>query len=106
MYGHRLSLYDAFPSEAGDLAEDRRGDRLPRVGDGLGLLAGRVLAEHLAEPVTRHLADGEHVRSEEHTSELQSLMRISYAVFSLEKKITSVLSNNSRTSTKLIPTYT
>src|SRR3546814_5971076 len=26
------------------------------------------------------------VRSEEHTSELQSLMRISYAVFSLEKK--------------------
>src|SRR3546814_1593347 len=26
------------------------------------------------------------VRSEEHTSELQSLMRISYAVFSLQKK--------------------
>src|SRR3546814_10198593 len=36
-------------------------------------------------------ADGEflewaHVRSEEHTSELQSLMRISYAVFCLKKK--------------------
>src|SRR3546814_14320803 len=29
--------------------------------------------------------DGEH-RSEEHTSELQSLMRISYAVFCLKKK--------------------
>src|SRR3546814_3223036 len=28
------------------------------------------------------------VRSEEHTSELQSLMRISYAVFCLKKKIT------------------
>src|SRR3546814_1277512 len=28
-------------------------------------------------------------RSEEHTSELQSLMRISYAVFCLQKKITS-----------------
>src|SRR3546814_10839506 len=28
-------------------------------------------------------------RSEEHTSELQSLMRISYAVFCLKKKITS-----------------
>src|SRR3546814_6403688 len=28
-----------------------------------------------------------HVRSEEHTSELQSLMRISYAVFCLKKKI-------------------
>src|SRR3546814_1317937 len=29
-------------------------------------------------------------RSEEHTSELQSLMRISYAVFCLKKKITIV----------------
>src|SRR3546814_4792745 len=29
-------------------------------------------------------------RSEEHTSELQSLMRISYAVFFLKKKITKV----------------
>src|SRR3546814_4110311 len=30
-----------------------------------------------------------HRRSEEHTSELQSLMRISYAVFCLKKKITT-----------------
>src|SRR3546814_9273567 len=30
---------------------------------------------------------GSVVRSEEHTSELQSLMRISYAVFCLKKKI-------------------
>src|SRR3546814_5278990 len=29
-----------------------------------------------------------YLRSEEHTSELQSLMRISYAVFCLKKKIT------------------
>src|SRR3546814_10654489 len=29
------------------------------------------------------------VRSEEHTSEIQSLMRISYAVFCLQKKITT-----------------
>src|SRR3546814_1498944 len=38
----------------------------------------------------QHLAGGRHhgvVRSEEHTSELQSLMRISYAVFCLKKKI-------------------
>src|SRR3546814_9520883 len=28
----------------------------------------------------------QHIRSEEHTSELQSLMRISYAVFCLKKK--------------------
>src|SRR3546814_10259575 len=33
----------------------------------------------------RNLGDV-HVRSEEHTSELQSLMRISYAVFCLKKK--------------------
>src|SRR3546814_4204825 len=30
--------------------------------------------------------NGNHPRSEEHTSELQSLMRISYAVFCLKKK--------------------
>src|SRR3546814_8110669 len=30
---------------------------------------------------------GDRARSEEHTSELQSLMRISYAVFCLKKKI-------------------
>src|SRR3546814_1046748 len=30
-----------------------------------------------------------HIRSEEHTSELQSLMRISYAVFCLKKKKTN-----------------
>src|SRR3546814_8128213 len=31
-----------------------------------------------------------HARSEEHTSELQSLMRISYAVFCLKKKKTKI----------------
>src|SRR3546814_3583850 len=44
----------------------------------LDLQLGRVSAEHQA---VRH-------RSEEHTSELQSLMRISYAVFCLKKKKT------------------
>src|SRR3546814_1679987 len=33
-------------------------------------------------------------RSEEHTSELQSLMRISYAVFCLKKKIKTNINNN------------
>src|SRR3546814_2569622 len=37
------------------------------------------LVEHLAE-IPRRTADVGHWRSEEHTSELQSLMRISYAV--------------------------
>src|SRR3546814_6923284 len=32
-------------------------------------------------------------RSEEHTSELQSLMRISYAVFCLKKKKTNIIHN-------------
>src|SRR3546814_5293750 len=52
---------------------------------------------HLPPPDSWHIvsilskchedADAEHMcRSEEHTSELQSLMRISYAVFCLKKK--------------------
>src|SRR3546814_1286800 len=36
-----------------------------------------------------HLAIRSGLRSEEHTSELQSLMRISYAVFCLKKKKTT-----------------
>src|SRR3546814_6677946 len=44
--------------------------------------AGKVLPCHAAEAITTLQFD----RSEEHTSELQSLMRISYAVFFLQKK--------------------
>src|SRR3546814_5809414 len=60
---------------------------------------GEVLwrGEHLGEPDAavglvhkRHVGEGaadiDTDRSEEHTSELQSLMRISYAVFCLKKK--------------------
>src|SRR3546814_8306642 len=36
-------------------------------------------------------ANARFIRSEEHTSELQSLMRISYAVFCLKKKIKDAL---------------
>src|SRR3546814_10187361 len=39
-------------------------------------------------------------RSEEHTSELQSLMRISYAVFCLKKKSTVETTIRSRTTTR------
>src|SRR3546814_6574345 len=38
-------------------------------------------------------------RSEEHTSELQSLMRISYAVFCLKKKTTNRQTNDKKTQT-------
>src|SRR3546814_659160 len=44
--------------------------------------------DHRLEVVFRTLMNLRHDRkSEEHTSELQSLMRISYAVFCLKKKI-------------------
>src|SRR3546814_6207353 len=45
-------------------------------------------------------------RSEEHTSELQSLMRISYAVFCLKKKKTYKTTNNTRRSEKRYQTST
>src|SRR3546814_7935402 len=62
-----------------------------------GLLAQRVPVQGLQLAVARalhrqrHLAAADRaavevLRSEEHTSELQSLMRISYAVFCLKKK--------------------
>src|SRR3546814_1939083 len=56
--------------------------RLQRQQVPFGLAAQAVL-EHLdvAQQLHRPV-----VRSEEHTSELQSLMRISYAVFCLKKK--------------------
>src|SRR3546814_16859329 len=53
------------------------------------LLGHRTCAIH-AEPIQDRHISARHMarrsRSEEHTSELQSLMRISYAVFCLKKK--------------------
>src|SRR3546814_10721451 len=43
----------------------------------------------LSRPFDVQFAPPDKFRSEEHTSELQSLMRISYAVFCLQKKKTS-----------------
>src|SRR3546814_1298273 len=57
-----------------------REDGLPR-----GLGPGRRPARRAGED-----------RSEEHTSELQSLMRISYAVFCLKKKKSKTHTNNNR----------
>src|SRR3546814_9333414 len=45
----------------------------------------------LDEELSRHAG---HQRSEEHTSELQSLMRLSYAVFCLKKKTKQQYNNN------------
>src|SRR3546814_16451005 len=54
----------------------------------LGLFADRQLAEgnHIAVREADITGAAQRGRSEEHTSELQSLMRISYAVFCLKKK--------------------
>src|SRR3546814_7188266 len=50
-------------------------------------LVGLYLIDHAGRPRRVGVALGnEFSRSEEHTSELQSLMRISYAVFCLKKK--------------------
>src|SRR3546814_4908312 len=69
---------------------------LRRMGESFSVVNGLVeVAGFRLQPVRLHgeavgpaLGDafGEQVRSEEHTSELQSLMRISYAVFCLKKK--------------------
>src|SRR3546814_4723034 len=52
---------------------------------------GRIVT-NLAHPTVwdANHADAVTARSEEHTSELQSLMRISYAVFCLKKKNTNI----------------
>src|SRR3546814_6210207 len=67
-------------------ARDRR-ERERAAPDARGHVLGRgqrvVALGPLAEDEPSPLARG---RSEEHTSELQSLMRISYAVFCLKKK--------------------
>src|SRR3546814_7350131 len=65
-----------------------------RVGVFMGGLVIAAVIAWFSEPGRRTLSFGRDsynevkrvVRSEEHTSELQSLMRISYAVFCLKKK--------------------
>src|SRR3546814_2448361 len=73
-------------------------------------MVSRRPMDHFARPArfTDHRPrDRDDVRSEEHTSELQSLMRISYAVFCLKKKTTSRNRTHcSPHNSKLTPTYT
>src|SRR3546814_3050919 len=92
-----------FEEDDGVLAADRGLEQALRVGRVIGRdhdqtrharIPGRVVLAVLRRDARRgavgaaehdrtaHLA-ARHVRSEEHTSELQSLMRISYAVFCL-----------------------
>src|SRR3546814_3851118 len=64
---------------------DGRGRRRPRRSRDIERQAQhrrRLFRRRILEALRR----ARHLRSEEHTSELQSLMRISYAVFCLKKK--------------------
>src|SRR3546814_4958619 len=86
--GHALPPYSLRSESYGN----------PGVNAGAGLQASEILARHHAKVDTgppKRLGMSVatfasrvfvHDRSEEHTSELQSLMRISYAVFCLKKK--------------------
>src|SRR3546814_1068682 len=73
-----------------------RGGKIAAMGDGLGD-AGEVV-----DCTGLDILPGV-IRSEEHTSELQSLMRISYAVICLKKKnnTTAIDDTNMHTNTRL-----
>src|SRR3546814_14338619 len=72
-YLHTLSLHDALPIFArGHILRARH-------------LRAAILGRASLQVTARRYGPGV-ARSEEHTSELQSLMRISYAVFCLKKK--------------------
>src|SRR3546814_8495183 len=73
---------DLFRRAADRLAIDRQAGH-PHAGDALAALDGDDGGLGEDAQALRPDALG---RSEEHTSELQSLMRISYAVFCLKKK--------------------
>src|SRR3546814_4724774 len=95
-----LSGARAVQCRADTRALDRRcgGPNPQKTAECLAYAKARTGAEP-AKAVERHwvqIASGRN-RSEEHTSELQSLMRISYAVFCLEKKISKVLTTGTTT---------
>src|SRR3546814_8018282 len=82
------SKYERFYAAASVEIEECKKNRWKHSAANAFDTDGRVLniAEYLASSLGRKLSDHEIWRSEEHTSELQSLMRISYAVFCLKKK--------------------
>src|SRR3546814_5920512 len=59
-----------------------------RIGDYIDCAAGGIAAKQGALRSTQNLGA---LRSEEHTSELQSLMRLSYAVLCLKKKNKAII---------------
>src|SRR3546814_3426736 len=87
----RQPLLDSHPAPARDRHRDGIDHPLADFDDQPGLLG---TLDEAARSLSPSLG-----RSEEHTSELQSLMRISYAVFCLKKK------KNTNTTSKQTPHY-
>src|SRR3546814_9194972 len=79
--------FDARPPEGGDYAPVPVEQLREMAGIELfhGIMAGKLPGAPIAQIMNMWIQEAE-PRSEEHTSELQSLMRNSYAVFSLKKK--------------------
>src|SRR3546814_691401 len=95
----RTNGYLSYRSHIWTDTDPARTGMLPFVfEDGFGY--DRYVDYMLDVPMYFVFRDGKY-RSEEHTSELQSLMRISYAVFCLKKKKTT----NHRTHTRPPPAY-
>src|SRR3546814_1780125 len=110
LYGEPVTLSELpdYLPQAVIATEDRRFYRHPGF-DPIGIL--RAIYVNIREgrlvqggsSITQQLAKNVFLtRSEEHTSELQSLMRISYAVFCLKKK-TKTLTHNT---THMITSHT
>src|SRR3546814_2899201 len=79
-----LALFDAYSVEGCDNVEFGEVLGLAELGEGL-LDQWEWISVLDGDGIERSVINAK-ARSEEHTSELQSLMRISYAVFCLKKK--------------------
>src|SRR3546814_10030130 len=81
-------LHEPAPAELGlRVRISRRDDDWPVDAGGLGSIQGaQEAADQRRQRPDARLRRLDVLRSEEHTSELQSLMRISYAVFCWKKK--------------------
>src|SRR3546814_8066614 len=93
--GGEIGVGQAAQRVAGFRPGDDEAAAFPRHVDDLDVFVGAAaLQQHVLVARGR---GGSGERSEEHTSELQSLMRISYAVFCLKKKNTHTQSKSHRT---------
>src|SRR3546814_6740311 len=88
-YGLSFHDDDLFAFGSTDAERQAQIDRLKGALADTGVIVPMVTTNLFSAPVFKDggFTSNDRQRSEEHTSELQSLMRISYAVFSLKKKI-------------------